>query len=145
MIPGRSRTRRIVCGLSAGSLAKKPDSRSTSAAEATIDSATFLFASIALSAALILFAVIALLADDFWIPTGKANSGTGIHLHGTAVWMMGGAIVCACVVILCTVVDHYDKRDNEHVYKKVEMLFTLAGFGAFFSALILHALAIMTW
>ena len=101
-------------------------------------------ARIALSAALVLFAVIALLADDFWIPTGKANSGPGIHLHGTAVWIMGGAIVCACVVILCTVVDHYDKRDNEHVYKTVEMLFTVAGFGAFFSALILHALTIMT-
>ena len=102
-------------------------------------------ARIALSAALVLFAVIALLADDFWIPTGKANSGPGIHLHGTAVWMMGSAVVCACVVILSAVVDHYDKRDNEHVYRKVEMLFTIAGFSVFISALILHALTIMTW
>lgn len=71
--------------------------------------------------------------DDLYIP-GRRTSGH--HFHGTAAWLMYGAMTCACLVMLAFVVDHYDRRGNEKHYRTfinaglfvAWVLFTMAAF-----------------
>ncbi|MGQ4661623.1 hypothetical protein [Lysobacter sp. F6437] len=41
----------------------------------------------------------------------------GVHLHDVPAWIMYGAIICACTVLLSVVLDHYDRRNNEKHYR----------------------------
>ena len=52
--------------------------------------------------------------NDLYIP-GRRSRGT--HLHDVPAWIMYAAMICACVVMLSVVVDHYDRRDNERHYR----------------------------
>lgn len=54
-------------------------------------------------------------ANDLYIP-GKRG---GVHLHNASAQFMYGAMLCACLVMLVVVVDHYDRRDNERHYRAV--------------------------
>lgn len=72
--------------------------------------------------------------DDLFVIGRK---GGGIHLHHVQAWMMYGAFVCASVVMLSVVVDHYDKRDNETIYKKFANTFRFAGWGFFILSIVL--------
>jgi TRAP-type C4-dicarboxylate transport system permease small subunit len=49
--------------------------------------------------------------NDLYIP-GKRSRG--VHLHDVPAWIMYGAIICACMVMLSVVADHYDTRNNEN-------------------------------
>jgi len=49
---------------------------------------------------------------------------------------MYAAFVCACIVMLSVVIDHYDKRDNEHKYQAIGRFFEYSGWGLFAIALI---------
>lgn len=51
--------------------------------------------------------------NDLFIP-GKRK---GIHLHNLAAWVMFGALICACLIMISVVADHYDKRNNEKAYR----------------------------
>lgn len=72
--------------------------------------------------------------DDLYIP-GKRSSG--IHLHGGPAWVMFAAICCAAIVLLATIVDHYDRRDNERHYQATAAWFRNAGWGLFAGAFVL--------
>lgn len=48
--------------------------------------------------------------DDLYIP-GKRSRG--VHLHGTAAWVMYGAFVCAALNLLAVAVDHCDTSGGE--------------------------------
>lgn len=72
--------------------------------------------------------------NDLYIP-GKRSRG--IHLHDVPAWIMYGAIVCACLVMLSVVVDHYDKRNNETNYKLFADVFKFLGWGFFALSLIM--------
>jgi len=48
--------------------------------------------------------------NDLYI-LGKRSRG--VHLHDVPAWIMYAAMICACVVMLSVVVDHYDRRNNE--------------------------------
>ena len=52
--------------------------------------------------------------NDLYVPGRRSR---GIHLHDATAWMMYGAIICACLVMLSVVVDHYDRRNNETNYR----------------------------
>jgi len=52
--------------------------------------------------------------------------------------MMYGAFVCASVVMLSVIVDHYDKRDNEATYQNFANIFRFAGWGFFILSMILR-------
>lgn len=49
--------------------------------------------------------------NDLYLP-GRG----GLHLYDLSAWSMYGAILCACLVMLLVIVDHYDRRDNELNY-----------------------------
>lgn len=51
--------------------------------------------------------------DDLYIP-GKRG---GLHLHHQPAWLMYAAMICAAVVLASSILDHYDRRDNEHRYR----------------------------
>lgn len=83
----------------------------------------FIFAS-----ALLAYGGIGARIDDLYIPGRRGN---GVHLHGAPVWVMFGAMACAALVLLLTIVDHYDRRDNERHYQQAAAGFKTAGWTLF--------------
>ena len=72
--------------------------------------------------------------NDLYIP-GKRSKG--IHLHDVPAWIMYAAIICACLVMLSVIVDHYDKRNNETNYKLFANIFRYLGWGFFVLSLVM--------
>jgi hypothetical protein len=66
-----------------------------------------------LSLLLFIYGSFGVWADDLYVP-GKRG---GVHLHDTPAWIMYGAMICACLVMLSVVLDHYDRRNNERHYR----------------------------
>ena len=98
----------------------------------SIPSGTRLFNIIA-SLILFIYGARGIYVNDLYIP-GKR--GPGMHLHDGAAFIMYAAFVCACIVMLSVVIDHYDKRDNEHKYQAIGRFFEYSGWGLFAIALI---------
>lgn len=86
------------------------------------------------SLALLAYGSYGVWVNDLYVP-GKRSKG--IHLHDTPAWVMYGAIVCSCLVMLSVVVDHYDKRNNETNYKRFADTFRILGWGFFGLSLVL--------
>jgi hypothetical protein len=72
--------------------------------------------------------------DDLYIP-GKRSRG--IHLHDVPAWVMYGAMICACAVMLSVVIDHYDKRNNETNYRLFANVAKYCGWALFVLSLVL--------
>ena len=72
--------------------------------------------------------------NDLYIP-GKRSRG--IHLHNLSAWIMFGAMICACLIMLSVIVDHYDKRNNERNFRSFAKFFKIMGWGFFVVSLIL--------
>jgi hypothetical protein len=60
--------------------------------------------------------------NDLYVPGRRSR---GVHLHDVPAWIMYGAVICACLVMLSVVLDHYDRRNNERHYR----LFAATGEG----------------
>jgi len=71
--------------------------------------------------------------NDLYIP-GKHGPGT--HLHNVPAWIMYGAMLCACTVMLSVVVDHYDRRPNEEAYRIFGQIGKYVGWGLFVLSLV---------
>ena len=78
--------------------------------------------------AIIAYGGYGLYVDQLWVPLGRQVSVT---LTGIAAIFMFTAIICASIEMMTEVVDHYDKRDNEHTYYKVANLFKYASYVSF--------------
>lgn len=85
-----------------------------------------LFSSIALLA----YGTYGLWVNDIYIPAGDPQ---GTHLHDLPAWVMFGAFVSACLVMISVCIDHYDKRNNEINYQRFARTFQYVGW--FFFAL----------
>ncbi|KAB2901619.1 MAG: hypothetical protein F9K31_01255 [Dokdonella sp.] len=72
--------------------------------------------------------------NDLVVP-GKRSSS--VHLHDVPAWIMYGAIICACAVMLSVVVDHYDRRNNETNYRWFANIAKYVGWTLFVLSLIL--------
>ena len=59
-----------------------------------------------------------------------------LHLHDVPAWIMYGAILCACVVMLSVVFDHYDRRDNEKHYRAIAKSGEVGGWSFFCLSLV---------
>ena len=71
---------------------------------------------------------------------GKRTSGpNGAALQGFSAWLMYGAMACAICVLLSSVVDHYDRRNNEVSYRRFAQWGKVCGWSLFALALALHA------
>jgi hypothetical protein len=70
-------------------------------------------ANLVLALFLLAYGSLSLYRDDMHL---RGRYTSGIHLHGTAAWLMFGAMLAAVAVLLAIVIDHYDRRNNEHHY-----------------------------
>jgi hypothetical protein len=77
-----------------------------------------------LALALLAYGGLGLYIDDLVLP-GKR--GRVIHLQGAPKWALFAAIGCAAAVLLALVIDHYDRRHNEHHYDRFKRQATSAG------------------
>lgn len=68
------------------------------------------------SLGLIAYGVLGVVIDDIVIP-GKRSS---MHLHGLPAWLMALAMVCAAITLISLVIDHYDRKNNEPIYRQIE-------------------------
>ena len=71
--------------------------------------------------------------NDLYVP-GKRSKG--IHLHDVPAWIMYSAMICACLVMLTVVADHYDRRDNEINYRNFAKYGEYVGWGLFALSLV---------
>jgi TRAP-type C4-dicarboxylate transport system permease small subunit len=83
---------------------------------------------------LLLYGGYGIWVNDLYLP-GKRSKG--IHLHDVPAWVMYGAFICACLVMLSVIVDHYDKRNNEINYKRFADIFRVLGWCFFGLSLVL--------
>lgn len=91
-----------------------------------------------LALALLAYGAYGLFVDDLYLPGRRSRSG--VHLHGTPAWIMYGAFICAAAVLLALVIDHYDRRNNEHHYETFKHWAGRAGLAFFVVALLWHVL-----
>jgi hypothetical protein len=82
---------------------------------------------------LVIYGIHGVVVDDLFLP-GKRSGG--IHLHGAAALTMFFAFLCACSVMISSIVDHYDTRDNEGKYKTFAVTLTTCGWVLFFVAIL---------
>jgi len=71
--------------------------------------------------------------NDLYIPSKR---GKGLHLHDVPAWIMAGAFACAVLVLLSTVADHYDRRENELQYRAFAKAGQYLGWSCFGLAII---------
>lgn len=93
-------------------------------------------ANICFSLLLLAYGGYGLWVNDLYIP-GKRR---GLHLHDVPAWVMYGAFICACLVMLSVVADHYDRRNNEIAYRRWADCFRYLGWGFFIASLVLAVL-----
>lgn len=76
--------------------------------------------SLIIALGLLLYGLHGLYTGEIYIPS---RSRGGIYLYDESVWIMFAALICGTGVFLSIILDHYDKRDNEHIYfKRGQML-----------------------
>lgn len=63
--------------------------------------------------------------NDLYIPGRRSSKG--VHLHDVRAWLLYAAMICACLVMLSVVVDHYDRRPNEKYYRTFAQVGKFAG------------------
>jgi hypothetical protein len=90
--------------------------------------------SVLFSLALLIYGANGIYTDDLYIP-GKRG---GIHFSGLSTWLAYAGIICLCVSLLSIIIDHYDKRDNEHKYYEFGKGIRLLGFILFLVAIVFN-------
>ncbi|MDC0601906.1 hypothetical protein OAP14_02625 [Aliiglaciecola sp.] len=64
------------------------------------------------------------LTGTLWLPSLRGASG--LQYTNTSLSLMMVAIVLGCLNLIVPIVDHYDKRDNEHVYTNIEKILSIS-------------------
>lgn len=82
----------------------------------------------ALALALVVHATLGLYIDDLVIPSRRRRPD--VHVHGWEALLIACAIYLVAVSLISRIIDHHDKRDNEHLYRQFEQLAWYAS-GAF--------------
>lgn len=86
-----------------------------------------------ISVSLLTYGLYGLYKGEIYIPGKRGN---GMHLYGEAVWIMLAGLICGAIVFISVVLDHYDKRDNEHKYYKFGSAVKYMGIACFSLAII---------
>jgi hypothetical protein len=72
------------------------------------------------SVILLAYGTYGLWINDLYIPAKRVK---GTHLHDLPAWVMFGAFISACLVMISVCIDHYDKRNNEIKYQRFASIF----------------------
>jgi hypothetical protein len=87
---------------------------------------------VVLAVLLLAYGAFGLYSDDIYIPRRHSK---GVHLHGTAVWVMCGAIACGVLNLLAVAVDHCDTSEGEKRYKIWARITQVAGWTLYLCAM----------
>lgn len=79
---------------------------------------------------------VGLLVGEIWIP-GRRTSG--ITLTGTSVWIAVAAIAVGSAGLLSVILDHYDRRNNEQRYKRLQQVSRVLSLCLLVVAVLWHA------
>lgn len=90
-----------------------------------------------LSAGILSYGIVGLCNDWIWIP-GKRTSG--LIMHGWAAGLMFCAMLAASLNLASVIVDHYDRRDNEHDYRRFARISATCGWVLFIFAFVVAIL-----
>ncbi|WP_102798510.1 hypothetical protein [Bowmanella denitrificans] len=93
---------------------------------------------VVLSISVIVFGGLGVVENDLAV-TACRTCETVYHLKDEAAWVMYAAMLLMAAGLISEVVDHYDKRDNEHLYHRISNFTMLPGLGLFFLAFYLHS------
>jgi len=85
---------------------------------------------IVLSVAMAIFGTMGLIDNDLAVSVCRRCEEV-YHFSGIAAVIMYIALMTMCVSFVSEVVDHYDKRNNEHVYHKISNWTLLPSVGLF--------------
>ena len=85
-------------------------------------------------------AALGLFYGELLLPGKRTSGPTGLGLQGLPAWLMYGAMACAICVLLSSVVDHYDRRNNEPIYRRFAQVSRVCGWSLFVLALVLYVL-----
>jgi TRAP-type C4-dicarboxylate transport system permease small subunit len=97
------------------------------------------FLNVLYALAIIIFGAIGLTTGELLIPGKRTSGPNGIALQGFSAWAMYAAMICACVVLLSVVADHYDRRNNEFSYRRFARIGKILGWSFFILSLALYA------
>jgi hypothetical protein len=73
------------------------------------------------------------LTNDLFLPS---KHGRGTHLHGTPMILMLISMACAAIALMSTVIDYYDRRDNDRNYKLFARIAGYCGWAFFIFSLV---------
>lgn len=90
-----------------------------------------------LSVSVIIFGGIGVIENDLAVTVCR-RCETVYHLKDSAAWVMYAAMLLMAASFISEVVDHYDKRDNEHVYHKISNFTSLPGLALFALSMYIH-------
>ncbi|WP_134054054.1 MULTISPECIES: hypothetical protein [Rheinheimera] len=76
-----------------------------------------------------------ILKEELYLPLGKR---TEVTLYGDATYVAMVAFSLGAIYFLLEIVDHYDKRNNEHIYRRLRMIFRGFACMVFISAIIVN-------
>lgn len=100
------------------------------------------FINVVYSLALIALGGVGLWSGKLLLPGRRIGGPNGLELGGLPAWAMYGAMLCACLVMLSVIVDHYDRRDNEINYRRFAQTFKFIGWALFVASLALYAFGV---
>ena len=90
---------------------------------------------VGLSLMILAWGTYGLWTDDLIVPTKRGN---GIHLYGTAAVIMFCAMVASVLNLLSVVLDHFDIRNNEIMYRRIAFATQAVGWVLFAAAIVVH-------
>lgn len=70
-----------------------------------------------LAFALICYGAVGVLVDALWIPGRRT---LGVVLFGGSTWLAMASLFAGAFGLLSVVVDHYDRRNNQHQYRRIQ-------------------------
>lgn len=73
--------------------------------------------------------------EELYLPLGRRSEVT---LYGDATYVAMVSFIFGALYFLLEIFDHYDKRNNEHVYKQFRIIFRGFAFMAFVVAIIVN-------
>lgn len=88
-----------------------------------------------LAVALISLGVYGIWKDELYLQFKRHSEVT---LFGDALYVAMASFIFAAIYFLLEVIDHYDKRNNEHVYRRLKLIFRGFACMIFIAAIIIN-------
>jgi hypothetical protein len=89
-----------------------------------------------LSVAILAWGSYGLGIDNLIVPVGRR--GEAFNFHGSAAFIMFGAMVAAALNLLAVIFDHFDVRNNELAYRRIAFFTQAIGWVLSAAAVVVH-------